>query len=184
MPEPTDATPADASGTPPEGTPTPTPPAGNPDAAPAAASDLEALRRELADTRREAAGYRTRLKTFEDAQKTDAEKTTERIAALEAENARLAAAHRAVTIRDAAQAAARKAGFWDPEIGASLVNTNDIQFDDEGNPKNMDALVAAIAKDKPRLINGGGTPDFGGGVRGAPAAGHTMDDLIRRAAGR
>ena len=54
--------------------------------------------------RDEAAGYRVKLKEFEDAQKTDAEKTAERLAELEAENARFKlAADRAGWVRDAAK---------------------------------------------------------------------------------
>ena len=111
--------------------------------------------------------------------------TADRIKTLEERNATLEAAHRATVVRDTAQAAARKAGFWDPEVGASLVNPSDIVYDEQGTPKNMDALLAAIAKEKPRLINGAGAaPSFGGGSRGTPAEGHEMNDLIRRAAGR
>lgn len=55
--------------------------------------------------REEAAGYRVKLKAFEDRDKTDAEKHTDRISELEAENARFKQeAERAGWIRDAAKA--------------------------------------------------------------------------------
>ena len=53
--------------------------------------------------RDEAAGYRVRLKEFEDAQKSESEKLSERLAELEAENARFKRAEeRAGWVRDAA----------------------------------------------------------------------------------
>ena len=62
----------------------------------------EAYVRQLRD---EAAGYRVKLKAFEDRDKTDAEKHTERISELEAENARFKKeAERAGWVRDAAKA--------------------------------------------------------------------------------
>src|SRR5262245_54999667 len=104
----------DASATPPAGAPV-TPPEGDEPAAAAAAAtppagnpELDRLNKELAETRREAAGYRTKLKTFEDAQKTDTEKTAERIKELETQNASLLAAQRASTVRSSAVAAASR----------------------------------------------------------------------------
>ena len=185
MPEPTGASQEGAPGSPPAGDPPPAPAAGVPSAAPAAAptDDPAILRRELEEARREAAGYRTRLKTFEDGQKTEAEKTAERIKELEATNASLLIGQRTANAQRAATAAARKAGFWDPELAFPLI-AEDVQFDESGSPKNVESLITALAKDKPRLVNGGGQPQYGGGHRGDPAAGVDMNALIRQRTGR
>jgi len=186
MPEGQTTPPAGASDTPPAGDTTPpSAPAAGTTTPPAGADELAVARSELAQARKDAAGYRERLKAIEDKDKSDTEKLTERATTAEGRVAELEAEVRAGRVQRAAFAAAQKQGFWDPEVGASLVNPADIQFDDAGNPKNMDALIGAIAKAKPRLVNGqAGNPDYGAGQRGGPATGADMNHLIRVAAGR
>lgn len=146
------------------------------------ALDAAGLQRELAAARREAAGYRTRLKTYEDGQKSEAEKAAERIAELERSNAELAAARREDTLRLSASAEARRLGFRNPDIAYRFVS-GAVEFDDAGQPKNLGKLLEDIAKSDPYLVNG--TTDYGGGPRGSAApAGSDMNSMIRRATGR
>jgi hypothetical protein len=146
------------------------------------ALDAAALQRELAKVRREAAGYRTRLQTFEDGQKTEAQKAADRIAELEQSNAQLAAARREDTLRLSATAEARRLGFRNPDIAYRLL-AGSVEYDEAGAPKNVGKLLDDIAKAEPYLVNG--TTDYGGGPRGAaPAAGTDMNTMIRRATGR
>lgn len=144
--------------------------------------DAAALQRELAAARREAASYRTKLKGYEDATKSEAEKAAERIAELERQNSELAAARREDSLRISASTEARKLGFRNPDLAFRLI-ASAVEYDDHGTPKNVDRLLADVAKSDPYLVNG--PADFGGGPRGtAPAAGNNMNELIRRAAGR
>jgi hypothetical protein len=124
-----------------------------------------------------------RIKAFEDKDKSESEKAVERIAELERENTELRARQRADSLRDAATAAARKVGFWDPDLAYALIDPAAVEFTEDGRPKNIEHLVGAIAREKPRLVNA--SPDFGGGPRGGVApSGTDMNAAIRRAAGR
>lgn len=149
---------------------------------PLGAEGIAALRRER--EQREAAEKRERdltkrLKAYEDKDKSESEKNAERIAELERQNSELAAARRTDTLRLAAAAEARKLGFRNPDLAYRLV-ASEVEFDDAGTPKNVDRLLADLAKGDPYLV--ASTPDFGGGPRGsAPAAGQSMNDAIRRA---
>jgi hypothetical protein len=128
-----------------------------------------------ADTARELAKIKA-------AQMSDEEKRDEELKTLRTQNAELLTERQQSRVREAAIAAARKANFWDPDLAYALIDSSDIAFDEAGKPKNVDALVAAIAKEKPKLVNG--APDFGGGNRGSAGAGSDMNAIIRGAAGR
>lgn len=139
--------------------------------------------------RSESSSLRKRLKAYEDAEKqrSDADKSAEeraaeRISALEQELATERNARRTAAVQVAAIASARKLGFRDPDLASRLIATGDVEFTDDGSPKNIERLLGDIAKDHPVLVNG--TTDFGGGPRGAAApTGSSMNDRIRRAAG-
>lgn len=141
--------------------------------------------------RSEASALRRRLKAFEDAeaQRKDADKTVEeraadRIKGLEDELAAERTARRTMAVQVSSLASARKLGFKDPELAARLIGASDVEFADDGSPKNVEKLLGDIAKEYPNLLNG--TPDYGGGPRGpAPASGGTdMNRFIRQKAGR
>jgi hypothetical protein len=159
------------------------PPTGSADGEGGSEPDAATLKRELAAVRREAAGYRTKLKTYEDADKTAADKATERIAELEAERDALAAARREDTLRLAASAAARKLGFRNPDLAYRLMATGSVEYDDAGQPKNVERMLDEIAKADQYLVQG--TGDWGGGPRGQAAQGvGDMNAIIRERAGR
>lgn len=159
------------------------PPTGSADGEGGTGPDVAALTRELAAVRREAAGYRTKLKTFEDADKSANEKANERIVELEAERDALAAARREDTLRLAASAAARKLGFRNPDLAYRLVASGSVEYDDAGQPKNVEKLLDEVAKGDPYLVQSSG--DWGGGPRGtAPSVAGDMNTLIRQRAGR
>lgn len=181
--QPAGATPAEQGATP--ETPETSTTAATAEEAPLGAEGIAALRRER--EQREAAERANRklaaeLKAYQDKDKTESERNAERIAELERTNSELVAKRREDALRLAASAEARKLGFRNPDIAHRLV-AGTVEFDDSGTPKNLDRLLADIAKSEPYLVNG--TTDFGGGPRGsAPATGQNMNDAIRRAAGR
>jgi hypothetical protein len=180
-------TPADPQTQPPAGTPAPaaSPPAD--DAADGAqAFSLDEARK----LRSENSGLRRRLNDLEAADKaraeaelSEVEKANKRIAELEQRNAEQAQAHQTLVVREAVVTAARKAGFWDPDLAVALVDLADVEFAENGQPKNIDRLVAEVVKAKPRLING--TADSGLGPRGtATNPSEDINTFIRRATGR
>ena len=162
-----------------------TPPASTP---PAKGEDaLGDAGKKALDAEREARkAAEARVKELEARDLTDLEKRDKRIKELEEENATLVSARQQDRIRSATVTAATKAGFWDPELAVALISPGDVAFDRDGNPRNVEALVAAIAKERPKLVNGSGSQDFGAGHRGG-APGTVNDEMnarIRSAAGR
>jgi len=101
-------------------------------------------------------------------------------AALEAANARLVNADIKVY--------AAQAGFVDPADAVALVDRSGIQVDDKGNVTGVKEAVEGLLKSKPHLIGKAGGSQVGGGSNppgaGGGGGGKSMNDFIRRAAGR
>lgn len=110
--------------------------------------DAAALRSELERTRREAAKNRTELKKAQDeikaaadAKLSDEEKRTARIAELEKQiTDKDAALKERVTFAAVVDAAARM-GATKPQLIHRLLDTGAIEYDSDGAPTNVDALV-------------------------------------------
>jgi len=154
-----------------------------------AAATVEAISLDEAKKlRSEAKGLRTRLKAYEDAERERAdadksaeERSAERIATLEQELQSERSARRAMALQVTTMAAARKLGFRDPDLAHRLLG--EVEYDDDGKPKNVERLLADIAKQHPYLVNG--TSDFGGGPRGTPPANDAdMNAWLRAKTGR
>jgi hypothetical protein len=111
--------------------------------------------------RDEAAAHRTKLKAFEDAEQArkDAELTATQLAEKKAADAeaKVAAAEtraREALGRAAVVAAAAKVGV-DATIAQRLVT---VEYDDEGEPKDVDKALAALVKEHPYLVVGSAAP--------------------------
>lgn len=119
--------------------------------------------------RREAAGYRTqlkeaadKLKAFEDADMSERQKLQKQLDALRKEQESAQAALRQERARLAVVKAAAKYN-----IPASLAEKLvEVEFDDDGNPKDVEAAVKKLAAEYPQLVQGGG-----GGSPTNPASG-------------
>jgi hypothetical protein len=169
--------------------PTPPPPATGEqgeslgDAGKKALDDERKARRD-ADTRAKKA--EDELKKLQDAGKTEAEKKDLRLAELEREQATWQQQRQELVLSRAVERQAAKLGFIDPEDALALIlgNRSAIEYEADGvTPKNVDVLLAALAKAKPHLIAKARQADFGGGDRGkSPGQGNTMNDLLRAAA--
>jgi len=155
-------------------------------------TDPVALQRELTEARREAAKHRTELARYKDAEsaaaeaaKTELQKAIERAEAAEKARDQRDVQLKGFQLRLTTIEAARKMGFRNPEIAHRLISESEVDYTDQGEPKNLDALLAKIAKTDPYLVNGqpGGSPDLGGGPRGTPPS-PDVNTMIRRAAGR
>ncbi len=124
------------------------------------------LERELERTNREAASHRVENKTLKQAQE-----ESERAKRSELENAqRDAAKHQQealearqklqeLTVRMAIKDKAAGMGFNDPEDAfLLLMRGGDLEYDDDGTPKNAEKLLKALAESKPYLLKAQGSP--------------------------
>lgn len=164
----------------------PTPPAATADEAKLGEAGLSALNRERelreAAEKREKALARS-LKAYEDADKTESQKATERIAELERENADLVARAQESVVRMAVLDAASRLGFRSPELAFRALDRSGIEFKEDGSPRNVEKLLRELLEREPYLGKPAGAPDFGGGPRGqTPAGGSDMNTLLRAAA--
>ena len=143
---------------------------------------LKAERDARKKAERDLKALRTRLDELENAGKSEDEK---RQAALKAAEDRATAAesrYRAAIGRAAVTDAASKAGAISAKAVYALIR-DDIDFDDDGEPTNIDALVAAAKKDEPSLFRAAaGSGD--GGKGGTLITNDDMNAEIRRRAGR
>jgi hypothetical protein len=141
------------------------------------------LRREHQQLRRERNELAEWKRQREDAEKTESQRTADRLAALEAELNTERTRARSLSVQTVAASTARKLGFKNPDLAVRLISTNDVEFGDDGSPTNIERLLGEAAKEFPDLVSG--TTDFGGGPRGsAPGTQQDMNRFIRRAAGR
>jgi hypothetical protein len=85
--------------------------------------------------------------------------------------------------RDAVETAAKTAGFANPAKIYRLVK-DDLSFDDSGKADNVKDLIAIAKRDFPEELSQKGNGSADGGAGGRAGAGTSMNDIIRRAAGR
>lgn len=137
------------------------------------------VRDEIKAARKEAATYRTRVKEFEDAQKTEAERQAEALQAAEARATQYQQRVRDLTAQSVVTDAARDAGAIAPSLIYRAVR-GDLEFDDDGNPTNVDAVLADLRKTSPeafRAAGGSGDGGKGAGLNGKPI--NTINELLR-----
>ena len=99
------------------------------------------------ELRQEAARYRVRLAALE----RELEQERERAKALEQERAEIEDRARERTLQSAIMREAARLGVVDPEIVARLIDRAAIEFDEQGEPRNVGALVEELIKAKPYL---------------------------------
>lgn len=124
------------------------------------------LNRENAEHRRKVRELEAKLKEREDADLSETDKLKKR--AEEAE-ARVTASQVRIAKAEV-KAAAAAAKIVDPEAAYKLVR-DDITFDKDGEPENVDALIADLVKKSPYLLGAG---DGGGGSAMNGARGKSM----------
>ncbi len=144
------------------------------------------LRAELADARKEAAKFRTQLRGFEKteadrkaAELSEVEKRDARIRELEDHAAQSQQRTRQYALRDAVEQAVNKEQLaLTAPLGdvLRLLDADAIEWDDNGAPKHVGALVKALVADRPYLVGRRGSVD--GGAGGGQVAGN-MNDLLR-----
>jgi hypothetical protein len=109
------------------------------------------------------------------AAKTAEERLQEQLADRERELEQLRTSTREATIRSSITAAASRKGIVDPDAAVKLIDATGIEFDDNGEPQNVDQLVDALVQDKQYLLGKPAPASFDGGVRTPPTP-QTTDD--------
>ena len=139
--------------------------------------DVEAMRKELAEARREAAKYRTSLRKYEQEQQAKANESLTAEERYKAELAtlqqRLATAEQAAQdrlVRSAVVTAAAKAGFVDPDDAVALVDRGALEISEDGTVAGVDDAIRAIAKAKPYLVRPKATSSSTAAPAGGPQA--------------
>lgn len=134
---------------------------------------------EIKAARKEAATYRTKVKTYEDAQKTEAEKQAEALEAANSRTATLLARVRDLTAQSAVTEAAREAGAIEPALIYRAVR-GDLEYDDDGNPTNVAAVLADLQKTAPSVFRAAGGSGDGGRGNGQGTK-QDLNALVRAA---
>ncbi len=114
--------------------------------------------------RAEAAGYRTRLseletkvKASEDAKLSETERTAKRLAELEREQATYQRERQERTLKYETMLAANKLGIVDPDAAYRLLDLSQVEFDGDGQPKDVEKHLQRLLKDRPYLAGQGGS---------------------------
>lgn len=141
------------------------------------------LRSESAANRRRAADLEARLKQIEDSQLSESERLQKQLQELQAEKANWQRERRDLSVRQALQAAFAAEGARKPDALVRLF-ADQVDADDNGQIKNQAALLKQARADYPELfVARNGSADAAAGARSG-GSGLSMNDLIRRAAGR
>ncbi|MDQ2785027.1 MAG: hypothetical protein M3Y58_08500, partial [Chloroflexota bacterium] len=123
----------------------------------------------------------------EQADMSDAEKRDARIREYEAKEQAWEREKRDLRLQTALTAAATKAGAVYPEQIHRLVEYDTVEWNDAGQPRNLTATINGLKSEYPALFRthgGAGNADAGSGAGGMSRADLSMNNLIRRAAGR
>lgn len=123
------------------------------------AAYVKTLRAEAADNRTKLRAAEAKLKALEDADLTETDRMKKQAAADDTEKQRLAAALMALQVERAVTRAASKVGIA-ADLAVRLINPKDLEFDEDGNAKNADKLLAELVKLYPNLAQA----QAGGGV--------------------
>jgi chromosome segregation ATPase len=148
-------------------------------AAEADPAELARLRKELKETRKEAASNRVKLKQYEDEKLTEQQKLEQ-----ERNQASARADQLEARVRDLqAEVAAAKLGVRAEAVGdvSRLIDWD--QVEDASDSKQVERAVRDLIKERPYLSGRPGGLD-GGTPRGSGRKVTSMTDLIRQAAGR
>lgn len=152
--------------------------------------DQTLLVRDRDEAKREAQRLRLELRKLSDAEAarstaelTELEKHKKKIEELEASNAALLTQGQERAVRLTAVEVAARLGFRNPEVAYRLLDRSAIEYDEDGMPKNLEALLQALLATDSYLAKAQASGDFGGGNRGpTPNTTPDMNTLLRRAA--
>jgi hypothetical protein len=132
---------------------------------------------EIRKLRKEAAGYRKKVEEYESAHQTESEKRDAALKAAEDRATTLETRLRDMSARSAVTDAASKANAKHPTLIYRAVK-DELEFDDEGNVTNVDAVLKALKAEAPDLFPAAaGSGDGGRGAAGRDVG--NVNDLFR-----
>lgn len=147
--------------------------------------ELSSTKAEMKALQDQIAEWKAKEQAEADEKLSEQEKTAKRIAELEQRLADTETQGRSRVAKAALKAAAAAAQALYPDDVPSLVGSDAVKFDKDGNPTNADELVSALKETRPALFQGGRPGSGDGGPRGtAPGGKPGMEQLLRSAAGR
>lgn len=152
-------------------------------------ADLATLAREREEARREAQRLRAEVRRLteartaeDDAKLSELEKANKRVAELERQASESQVREQERSVRLAAVETATRLNFRNPDLAYRLLERSDVEFADDGHPKNVQHLLKAVLDRDPYLAKTA-QADFGGGQRGTtPPDRPSMNELLRAAA--
>jgi hypothetical protein len=170
------------------------PPAGNPAAQAAngteqqpesiSLDEAKKLRAENHSLRERAKALEAEKTAAETAKLPEQERLQRRLVELERAEAEHERERQDWRLRDAVTTTALRLGYRDPADAFALIDRAALEYDEAGNPKNVDKLLTDLATAKPWYTGNARGGSFDGGPRGKPTGGESFDDQLRRAAGR
>jgi hypothetical protein len=145
---------------------------------------IDELQREVKKLRKEAASWRTQLRSAQEAEAaakraemTEAERLKAELAEEREARTRAEADRRAVTIRSQVISAAAKAGFADPDDAYRMLDANTLEVGDDGTVDGLDATLKELLKAKPYLA-GKSTGTFSPTNPSSGAAGASDSEIL------
>ena len=126
--------------------------------------EAKKLRSEASSLRRRLKEAEGKVQSYEDASKTEAERQAEALKAAQDRATNLEQRVRDLTAQTVVTDAARTAGAVAPSLIYRAVR-GDLEFDEDGNPTNVDAVLADLKKSTPEVFRAaGGSGDGGKGT--------------------
>lgn len=141
------------------------------------------LRAEAAEYRKRLRELESKVKADEEAKLTEQERLQKRLAELERAQADWERERQEILLQRHIENTAAKLGIIDPEAAWKLIDLKEVDFDEDGKPKNLETLLRALIQKKPYLA-GGLARTAGAGSGAGGKAHYTMNDFIRRSTGR
>jgi hypothetical protein len=132
---------------------------------------VEKIRREAADARKRAQTAEAKIREREDSEKSELEKAQAAAKSAADRAEALEAKLRKLNVRTTIEREARKLGFVDEDVAYRLVDTDDLDLDDDGVPTNATELLEEILKKRPYLKASGDDEERGerGKKNGVPS---------------
>lgn len=117
------------------------------------------LRAEAAEYRKKMRELEQTVKQHEESKLSENEKLQKKLAELEREQALWQRERQERTLKYETMLAASKLGVVDPDAAYKLLDLADIEFDEDGSPKNVEKVLRGLIAKRPYLVGAaGGSP--------------------------
>ncbi len=115
------------------------------------------LRAEAAEYRKKLRELEGKLKADEEAKLSQTDKLQKQLADKEREKSELERRYQESTLRYEVMLAASKLGIVDPEAAWRLLDAAEIEYDDQGQPQQVEKMLQTLISKKPYLVASGGS---------------------------